>query len=261
MKILSLPRLLAPLLLALLTTAPLLAPGAWAQTQRSTRPSQNEQICRSQCQADFRQTPGATATTYQACMIRCQAGQQFSAANSGRAANRASPNNATGLGRAPTPPATAQRRPGTGTGTAAALGAGAVGAGAVGAGAMTHPNRASFGAIYVTPAPGAVAGLAVGQADRLTAHRLAEGNCLARNSGSCRLMSEFTERCGAVVEAFRRAPGSLFITSDPSTRQILTMAQGSGPTQADAESNAMADCSRREPTAQCRVTLSACGPA
>jgi len=259
----------------------LAAPDASAQAQRGSRPGQNEQLCRSQCQADYRQTPGASATSYQACMIRCQAGQQFTAANTGRGINRAGPNTATGLGtnraapnaatglgNVPTPPGGNVPMPPLGNvpmpsntpprpGAATAAMAGAAGAGAY---AMASPPRPSFGAIYVTPAPGAVAGLSVGQTDRLAAHRLAESACLTLRSGACRLMSEFTARCGAVVEAFRRSPGSLFMTSDRSTQQVLTLAQGSGPTQADAESNAMADCSRREPSAQCRVSLSACGP-
>lgn len=234
-------RLLFPLLLLAGLLAALPAP---AQTARgnATRQSQaNEAACRSQCLAEARQ-PGGNATTYQACMIRCQAGQRFGATN-----------RATGTGRPTTAPP-AQRAPG-----AAGLAAGAAGGAALGAGAAYAAAPRGYGAIYGTPAPAAVAGMAVGQGDRLAAHRLAEGACMRQNRGNCRLIAEFTARCGAVAEVFRRSPGALFMTDDPASRQIIALAQGSGGSQAEAESAARADCARREPTAQCRITLSACG--
>ncbi len=73
----------------------------------------------------------------------------------------------------------------------------------------------------------------------------------------CRPALEFTERCGAVAQA-RRTLG-LFRTSDPRTYSDSYAAAGSGNSQQAAEANAMDQCRARERTISCEIVASQCG--
>ncbi|UPY36774.1 DUF4189 domain-containing protein [Sediminicoccus sp. KRV36] len=116
------------------------------------------------------------------------------------------------------------------------------------------------GAVYLATPPNMGFGMVVGQRDRLTAHRVAEGAC--RNAGAnCTLAQDFALPCAAVAEGVRRAPGAFFMTSDPKTYRVraITYAVASNP--ADAERQAREACTLRERGAlTCRIIQAQCAP-
>ena len=114
------------------------------------------------------------------------------------------------------------------------------------------------GVIYAARSPSAAYGLVVGEADRLAAFRLAEQRCTEAGPG-CRIIAEFTAACGAVAQAVRRHRSAFFMTSDPSTFEVMSTSAGMGATRDAAEADAMADCRARDPRAQCRIAAVRCG--
>lgn len=103
-------------------------------------------------------------------------------------------------------------------------------------------------------------GMAVGQRDRLTAHRLAEGACRA-SGASCAMAEDLREPCAAVAEGVRRAPGAFFMTSDPKTYVVRAITFRSAGNRADAEREALDVCRQRERGAlTCRIVQAQCAP-
>ncbi|WP_131829625.1 DUF4189 domain-containing protein, partial [Teichococcus deserti] len=115
---------------------------------------------------------------------------------------------------------------------------------------------AGTGAIYVAVPPSARYGLVLGQGDRMQAHRRAENACKGLEGVPCRLAMEFRERCGAVAQGVTSR--SMVMTDDPSTYQVLLATPGSGPSQLEAEHDALADCRQRHRGATCRIVASEC---
>ncbi|WP_160000198.1 DUF4189 domain-containing protein, partial [Roseomonas sp. 18066] len=112
------------------------------------------------------------------------------------------------------------------------------------------------GAIYVAVPPSPRYGLVLGQDDRMQAHRRAELACKGPEGIPCRLAMEFRERCGAVAQGVTRL--GMVMTDDPSTYQVLLATPGSGPSQLEAEHDALADCRQRHRGATCRIVISQC---
>lgn len=116
----------------------------------------------------------------------------------------------------------------------------------------------SFGAVYLAVPPNMAYGMSVGQRDRLTAHRLAETACRATGA-NCVMAEDLREPCAAVAEGVRRAPGAFFMTSDPKTYVVRTMASRSAGNRADAEREALDVCRQRERGAlTCRIVQAQC---
>jgi hypothetical protein len=129
---------------------------------------------------------------------------------------------------------------------------------AAGASIGTSNSAGNFGAVYLAIPPNMAYGIAVGQRDRLTAHRVAEGAC--RNSGAnCVMAEDLMAPCAAVAEGVRRAPGAFFMTSDPKTYIIRAITFRSGTNRADAERDALEVCRFRERGAlTCRIVQAQC---
>ncbi|MBV1800182.1 DUF4189 domain-containing protein [Siccirubricoccus sp. G192] len=96
-----------------------------------------------------------------------------------------------------------------------------------------------WGALY---AAGAAHGLAVGRADRAEALGAAAALC-ARRSLDCRLVAEFTGRCGAVAQAVDREVLVALRPLGPAS--IMATAAGAGPTREQAQRAALENCSRQ----------------
>lgn len=119
---------------------------------------------------------------------------------------------------------------------------------------------AIHGAFYLGTLPSMSYGVAVAQADRFLAHRVAESSCRGR-SANCALQKEFSDTCVTVVEGVRRAPSALFITSDPRTYVVRAISLGTAENPADAERMARDDCALRERGGlSCRIVHAECGP-
>ncbi|MDQ1080844.1 DUF4189 domain-containing protein [Pseudoroseomonas cervicalis] len=118
---------------------------------------------------------------------------------------------------------------------------------------------ARFGAIYLAAAPSARYGLVAGQADRIAAHRRAEGQCMGSDGTPCRLVLEFQERCGSIAHGV--IGRSMVVTDDPSTYLVMLATAASGRNPEESEREALADCRLRHRNAQCRVVQTQCGPA
>ncbi|MBL6077952.1 DUF4189 domain-containing protein [Belnapia sp. T18] len=197
----------------------------------------------------------ANPSPVQACLIRCVAGQNFQrsggqAAFAGRSVPTHDPNHAALRG------PTGQRLASIGNGpyTPQVRGLAALPVPPAHGGPGSTGGRS--GAVYLAPAPSGSFGLTYGMTDRIAAHGQAERRCQAQGT-ACRLVLEFTDRCGAVAQA-RRSNG-LVRTADPSTYTITYAAGGSGPTREAAESHAMASCGNRDRSTACEVVASGCG--
>jgi hypothetical protein len=131
---------------------------------------------------------------------------------------------------------------------------------AAAAAAVAREPGPGFGAVYAALAPSAGLGLAVGEADRLAAHRAAEAQCNAGpgSNGTCRMLAEFAEPCAAAAQGVVRSPWALLMTSSPDTQVVTSAAAGSGATPEAAEAAALAECHARDPRARCRIILAAC---
>lgn len=176
----------------------------------------------------------------QACLIRCQAAQDFT-----RQAEPAHP----AAGR---PPA----RPGMASTAPRGMAPGAVSSPVRPVlAAQAAPRAGSWGAAYLAPAPSHRFGLSVGMGDRMAAHGQAQAACTA-GATLCRPALEFAEACGAIAQS--RHPLGLVRTSDPSTFQVTFAAAGAAATQEAAEAAALAECRLRDRASQCMVVASAC---
>ena len=118
-------------------------------------------------------------------------------------------------------------------------------------------GRSSFGAIYLAAAPSRGYGLVVGASDRGVAHRMAESACKGGTGNACRLAGDFTLRCAAIAHGLR-SNGALVMTAHPSTYTVMAGTSGTGPTQADAERQALAACVQRGRGLTCQVTEARC---
>lgn len=179
------------------------------------------QSCRQTCRVQASR-PGATPAAAQACFVRCGGGL--------------APAMARQEVRPPAPAFTGVGRP-------------------VQEVAMV---QAAYGVIFAARAPSGAYAMVIGQGDRLAAHRIAEQRCTAAGPG-CRVIAEFTQACGVVVQGVRRAQGALFMTSDPHTYTVTSVSGGSGASQAAAETDAMAECRSKDPQGTCRVVAAQCG--
>ncbi|WP_458095407.1 DUF4189 domain-containing protein [Roseomonas sp. WA12] len=118
-------------------------------------------------------------------------------------------------------------------------------------------GRSSFGAIYLAAAPSRRYGLVVGASDRGVAHRIAESACKGGMGNTCRLAGDFTLRCAAIAHGLR-SNGSVVMTAHPSTYTVMVGTTGTGPTQADAERQALAACVERGRDMTCQITEARC---
>ncbi|WP_431267960.1 DUF4189 domain-containing protein [Dankookia sp. P2] len=230
--------------------------------------------CAQQCGAVSRQVRD-NRPEIQACLIRCNASQDYDRAAGATRPQQAPP--ASRLRSRPSTQAEARRAapPAQAVPAAAARGLpyaaaappassaapppaarGAQLAASAGGAAVAAPAGRGWGAAYLAAAPGTDFGLTVGVADRLAAHTQAQSACGARGA-PCRAALEFADRCGAVAQA-RRTLG-LFRTADPRTYSVSYAAAGSGPTREAAEGMAMDECRSRERTTGCEVVASSCG--
>ena len=201
---------------------------------QGTRPGSGtaEASCRSACTADAVGRPGgASPHAVQACGIRCAAGAAFHQQQSRRGTPEA-----TGRGRA----VAALAQP---VATLAELHA---------------ATRQSFGVIYVGRPGSSAFGISTGGTDRGVAHRDASRQCNAGGAG-CRVVSEFSEACGAVAQGIMPSRGAMFITSDPSSYVATSTSAGSAATRELAAQDAVAQCRTRDPRASCRVMATVCG--
>lgn len=216
----------------------LVALPAWANAPSSRAAQSNAaSICRSTCVGEAMSRPsGASQQAIAACTVRCAAAASFVAQQ-----NRSGTAEATGRGRAPAQQAAPVARPVSMSSAAPASAA-----------------RQSVGAIYAGRAPSSAFGIAVGGADRMAAHQMAERQCTARGQG-CRVVAEFTAACGAVAHGIMRSQYALFITADPNSYVVTSASAGAGATQQAAEQEAMAECRSKDPRATCRITAAACG--
>ncbi|MBL6456625.1 DUF4189 domain-containing protein [Belnapia sp. T6] len=179
--------------------------------------------CRAACGA-MAQSRAANPVPVQACLIRCEASARYQAGLRG--------------------------------GQAAALGRVAV--------AVTGPVRGMpvsfaqphWGAIYAAAPPAPQIGIAFGEGDRLLAHSGAAQRCSSGRESSCRMLLEFTERCGAVAQARRKR--GILLTDHPSTYEVAALATGTGSSRAAAEEDALAQCRGRDGQSACRIAASAC---
>lgn len=117
-------------------------------------------------------------------------------------------------------------------------------------------SAARWGAIYAAPPPAIAVGISHGGGDRTMVHVRAENECRARGQTGCRLLTEFSSGCGAAAQATRAV--GLVQTADSSTSRVSFIASGTGSSRVDAERSAISMCSSREPTANCRIVVSAC---
>jgi hypothetical protein len=118
-------------------------------------------------------------------------------------------------------------------------------------------GRSSFGAIYLAAAPSRGYGLVVGASDRGVAHRIAESACKGGTGNSCRLAGDFSLRCAAIAHGLR-SNGAVVMTAHPSTYTVMAGTSGTGPTQADAERQALAACAERGRGLTCQITEARC---
>jgi hypothetical protein len=133
----------------------------------------------------------------------------------------------------------------------------AVPAAAVAAARAPEPGSGSFGAIYAARTPSRAYGLSVGAGDRGAAHRAAESACHEGKGNACRLVGEFSARCGAVAHALR-SNGAVVVTAHPSTYTVMAAVSGTGQTREEAERQAMAACAQRGRGLLCQVTEARC---
>ena len=215
----AIPRLAAIVMLAVRVTGP---PAA-AQTLTVSG------ACQRQCGA-VSPTVRNNAPDLRACLIRCNAGQEFAQAGAAR------------VWRAPRQPGVPPAPPLPPAGPAKAAVAGAAAAG--------------WGVVYLATAPGSGFGLSVDSGDRMAAHGAATTAC-ALGGAPCHAVLEFRDRCGAVAQA--RHTLGLYRTSDPSTYSVSYAAGGAGPTQGLAEAAALEECRARERTSRCEIAVSLCG--
>jgi hypothetical protein len=200
------------------------------------------------CRAECAQAAGSRANAAQACAIRCAATVAYLTQQSGggtaEAHGRGRPPGPTPASlpasrpQAPRPIPVAQRLPA--------------------APAAAPLQAASHGVIYGARTPSAAFGMVVGEPDRMAAHRIAERTCSSAGP-NCRILAEFTAACGAAAHGVKRSQWAIFMTSDPNSYVVTSLSAGSGPTQAVAEREAVAECRSRDPLATCRITASACG--
>ncbi|MGG5888592.1 DUF4189 domain-containing protein [Falsiroseomonas sp. HC035] len=262
----SLLRRAAP---ALFLGAMLVLPGLAAPAKAQSRSLHPE--AGAMCRAECAQTSGARTNAAQACAIRCAATVAYLTQQSGRATAEAS-----GRGRQPgagpahaTPAALRTSHP-------QALRPQSVAHRRVQAPIIQAPNiqapaapaprplpaatrpATGHGVIYGARTPSAAFGLVVGERDRMAAHRVAERTCSSAGPG-CRILAEFTAACGAAAHGVKRSQWAMFMTSNPDSYVVTSLSAGSGPTQAVAERDAIAECRSRDPLATCRITASACG--
>lgn len=162
-------------------------------------------------------TAAGNPPAVQACLIRCRAAAEFSAGN------RRGPQS-------------------TGRGVPVAQ--------------VSPVAQGRWGAIYAAPPPSVAVGISHGAGDRTMVHVRAESECRARGRTDCRLLTEFSNGCGAAAQATRAV--GLVQTTDSSTSRVSFIAAGTGANRADAERSAISVCSSREPTANCRIVASAC---
>lgn len=182
--------------------------------------------CFRQCAAPS-MSLAANPAPVQACVIRCRAARDFSAQQrpSGRPQQIASANPYS-----------------SGRGTPVA--------------APAQASVANWGAIYAALPPTAAVGISSGARDRGMVHVQAENQCRASAHGDCRLLTEFSSGCGAAAQAVRSL--SVVPSAHPSTFRVTYVASGTGANRADAERAALANCSSRDPVANCRIVTAAC---
>jgi len=118
-------------------------------------------------------------------------------------------------------------------------------------------GRGSFGAVHLAPAPSRSYGMVVGAADRVSAHRAAESDCIGPAGATCRAAGDFTDRCASVAHALR-PKGALVVTEHPSTFTVTGATIGTGPTREDAERQAGAACAQIGRGGVCRITETRC---
>lgn len=178
------------------------------------------------------------------CLIQCMAGQPITREAAGQA--RASGAQAVNLG-APAPPPASRRGAAAATLPNTSQNTG-----------QSRPNAVHYGAVYLATPPNMGYGMATGQQDRNTAHRVAERACRA-SGANCVMAEDVREPCVAIAEGVRRAPGALFMTSDPKTYIIRAINFRSAGNRADAERDALELCRQRERGAlTCRIVQSQC---
>ncbi|MGK7866395.1 DUF4189 domain-containing protein [Falsiroseomonas sp. E2-1-a20] len=249
----SLLRRAAPaLFLGAMLVLPALARPAEAQS-RGLHPEAGA-MCRAECvqtaasRSGGSQSGSARAHAVQACAIRCAATVAYLAQQDGGA----------------TPTALRSSRPQAVRPLPVAHRAAQAPAARVQATPAPRPLPAAtrpatgHGVIYGARTPSAAFGLVVGERDRMAAHRIAERSCSSAGPG-CRILAEFTAACGAAAHGVKRSQWAMFMTSNPDSYVVTSLSAGSGPTQAVAEREAIADCRSRDPLATCRITASACG--
>jgi hypothetical protein len=114
----------------------------------------------------------------------------------------------------------------------------------------------SVGVVYAARGSGAF-GMAIGESDRLAAHREAERQCAMAGTG-CRVVAEFTAACGAAAQGVQRSNWALFVSNDPNSYEVTSVTVGTGATQRRAEQAALASCRSKDPSANCFLLASAC---
>jgi hypothetical protein len=209
----------------------LLASGMLPRPVLAQADARISQACRQSCTI---QNPGQDPTSrpWQACVLRCAAGERHL-----QQQHRTGTAEATGRGR-----------------TAASSTMGST----EGVGMATTGTGARTIAAYAATAPGRGVALSEPMADRLAAHRAAEQACFGRNgTAPCRSLGETRDRCAAIVMGVRAV--GVMITSDPNTYSVQYYAFGSGPDPRTAEGTAMSECAMRSrPDLSCRVALARC---
>jgi len=191
----------------------------------SAQTPQSKQTCQAACGA-------GSQPVLRECLARCTAGQPISREHPFGVAPVATPAQSTSGTPAHTPPQGAAEPP---------------------------PPQVTFGAVYISKPPTGF-GLAVGESDRLSAHRTAESACRATGT-NCILAEDFVLPCAAVVEGVRRSPSALFMTSDPRTFLVRALTHGTASNPADAERIATEACRMQERGGlTCRVVFARCGP-
>jgi hypothetical protein len=199
---------------------------------------QPSQVCRVACRVG-QATP---SPEQRQCLAQCATGQPITRESPGQA--RPSGAQAVSPGQTPPPPRSAAGTPPPGNRAAAAP--------------AVRPSQSSYGAVYLAIPPNMAYGMAVGQRDRLAAHRLAETACRAAGA-NCVMAEDLREACAAVAEGVRRAPGAFFMTSDPKTYVVRAITFRSGGNRADAEREALDVCRQRERGAlTCRIVQAQC---
>ncbi len=118
------------------------------------------------------------------------------------------------------------------------------------------PRGQRWGAIYAALPPTPAIGTNEGAVGRDIVHARAEGACRAQARGDCRLLTEFNSGCGAAAQATRLI--AVVQTHDPSVNRVTFVTAANGPTRADAERAALAQCNGRDRSASCRVVAALC---